>query len=129
MVDGPGMINPNFWKHQVLNGAWMAPEGDLALKISEFNYEFGIYKLGEPDNFRWLQDRFYFDGSQRTEDRDQRFDLKLSGEPKIMAADGTVLLELEEMWHEKRSIFVKVKFPGAEGFKVRELRKPETFSE
>lgn len=128
MTDGPTMANPNLWKHELLDGAWMAPEGNLSLEIHGFDYKFGIYKPGEPDNFRWHSNRFYFDGSQKSTDKATRFDLMLCLNPSIKDTEGNTLVELLEMWHEKRSIFMKVKFPdGVE--KIRELRKPESIRE
>lgn len=129
MTDGPGMVNVNAWKHNVLDGGWITPEGDIALEISGFDYKIGIYKQGEPDNFRWHENRFYFAGWQNSPDRNVRYDLLLSSDPKIVAADGTVLVSLEEMWHEKKSIYVKLQYPNTEGVVTRELRKPKDIVE
>lgn len=127
MVDGPGMMNPNLGKHKELDGGWMAPEGDLALEIKGFDYKFGIYKAGEPDNFRWLEDRFYFDGGEGAKDRDSRFSLMLNGEPTIKDTEGNTLVTIVKMWHEKKSIYMELKYPN--GLVKRELRKFEDIKE
>lgn len=129
MVDGPGMANVNAWKHGVLNGGWMTPKGDLHMDISGFDYKFGVYKQGEPDNFRWHKDRFYFAGWQNSPNRDERFDLCFSEEPCIKDAEGNVMITLLEMWHEKRSIYMKVKYPNSEEVVVRELRQAKDIAE
>lgn len=129
MYDGPGMANVNYWKHNVLDGGWITPKGDIALEISGFDFKIGIYKQGEPDNFRWHENRFYFAGWQNSPDRNARFDLLLSCDPKILDANGNVLVSLEEMWHEQKSIYMKLKYPDTEGFVIRELRKPQDIVE
>ncbi len=129
MLDGPGMMNVNYWKHEVLNGGWISPEGNLSLEIKGFDFQFGIYKAGEPDNFRWQEGRFYFAGGQNSPNREERYDLLLSGEVEIKAADGELLVTLLEMWHEKRSVYLKLKIPGREGFVIKELRKPKDIVE
>ena len=129
MSDGPGMANVNYWKHEVLNGGWMSPVGDLSLEIKGFDYEFGVYKSDEPDHFRWTKGRFYFAGWQNSPDREERYDLLFTGEPTITDAEGNVLVSLKEMWHEKRSIYMKLKYPDKEEVVVKELRKPEDIRE
>lgn len=123
MLDGPGMMNVNYWKHQVLDGTWHAPEGTLELNFQGFDFDFGIYKAGEPDNFRWTKGRFYFDGSQNSQDKNVRYDLLLSDEPCIKDADGKVMVTLLEMWHEKISIYVKLQYPDAKEPVIKELRR------
>lgn len=129
MSDGPGMANVNYWKHDVLNGGWMSPVGDLSLEIKGFDYEFGIYKFDEPDHFRWTKGRFYFAGWQNSPNREERYDLLFTGEPTIKDAEGKVLVSLKEMWHEKRSIYMKLQYPGEENFVIKELRKPKDIVE
>ncbi len=107
MSDGPGMANVNYWKHGVLNGGWMSPVGELSLEIKGFDYEFGIYKSDEPDHFRWTKGRFYFAGWQNSPNREERYDLV----------------------HEKRSIYMKLKYPDRDELVVKELRKPEDIRE
>lgn len=125
MSDGPGMANVNYWKHEVLNGGWITPVGDLSLEIKGFDYDFGIYKAGEPDNFRWQKGRFYFAGWQNSPNREERYDLLFTGELTIKDTEGNVLVTLLEMWHEKRSVYMKLKYPNAEDFVIKELRKPK----
>lgn len=129
MSDGPGMANVNAWKHDVLNGGWITPVGDLDIEISGFDYKFGIYKKGEPDNFRWHEGRFYFAGWQNSPNREERYDLCFTGEPCIKDAEGNVLLTLLEMWHEKKSIYIKVKYPNSEDIVVKELRQAKDIVE
>jgi len=129
MVDGPGMMNVNYWKHEALNGGWGAPEGDIALNIKGFDYELGIYKAGEPDNHRWLKDRFYFNGQQKSPDREKRYDLELNGEPKVTDAEGNPLVALKAMWHEGRSIYMLLKYPDKDEVVKRELRKFKDIAE
>ncbi len=129
VTDGPGMVNTNAWKHGVLDGGWITPKGDLALEIQGFDFKIGIYKPGEPDNFRWHEDRFYFDGGQNSPKREVRFDLLLSDDPCIKDAEGKVLATLEKMWHEKKSIFMELKYPNAERSVIRELRRPKDIVE
>lgn len=129
MSDGPGMANVNYWKHEVLNGGWMSPVSDLALEIKGFDYEFGIYKSDEPDHFRWYKGRFYFAGWQNSPDREERYDLLFTGEPAILDAEGNVLVSLQEMWHEKRSIYMKLKYPDRQEAVIKELRKPKDIRE
>lgn len=129
MSDGPGMANVNCWKHDVLNGGWMSPVGDLSLEIKGFDYEFGVYKADEPDHFRWTKGRFYFAGWQNSPDRAERYDLLFTGEPTIKDAEGNVLVSLKEMWHEKRSIYMKLKYSDREEFIIKELRKPKDIVE
>lgn len=128
-TDGPTMINENYWKHEILDGEWMSPEGDISLSIKGFDFNLGKYKQGEPDNFRWTKDRFYFAGWKKSSNRAERFDLMLSNEVCVKDAEGSVLLSLEEMWHEKRSIYMKVRSSNGEGYVVRELRKPKDIVE
>lgn len=129
MTDGPIMMNVNYWKHEVLDGGWMAPTSDLALNIKGFDYEFGIYKPGEPDNFRWTKGRFYFAGGQNSPNREERYDLLFSGEPTIIDAEGKALVSIKEMWHEKKSIYMKLQYPGVESCEIKELRKPKDIAE
>lgn len=129
MSDGPGMANVNYWKHEVLNGGWMSPVGDLSLEIKGFDYEFGIYKSDEPDHFRWTKGRFYLAGWQNSPNREERYDLLFTGEPTITDAEGNVLVSLKEMWHEKRSIYMKLKYSDKEEVVVKELRKPKDIVE
>lgn len=129
MLDGPGMMNVNYWKHEVLDGGWMSPVGDLALEIKGFDFKFGIYKAEEPDNFRWQNGRFYFAGWQNSSDRAERYDLLFSDAVAIKDAEGKVLVTLREMWHEKRSVYLKLEYPGQEGFVIKELRKPKDIVE
>ncbi len=129
MLDGPGMMNVDYWKHKVLNGGWIAPEGNLSLEIKDFDFQFGIYKAGEPDNFRWQKGRFYFAGGQHSSNREERYDLLLSEDVVIKDAEGNILVILKEMWHEKRSVYLKVEFPNREDFVIKELRKPQDIVE
>lgn len=129
MLDGPGMANVNYWKHKVLDGSWHAPEGTLELNFQGFDFDFGIYKAGEPDNFRWTKGRFYFDGSQNSQDRAVRYDLLFSDEPCIKDAEGKLMITLLEMWHENKSIYMKVQYPDAKEPVIKELRRMKDIRE
>lgn len=107
----------------------MAPTSDLVLNINGFDYEFGIYKPGEPDNFRWIKGRFYLAGGQNSPNRENRYDLLFTGEPTIIDAEGKTLVSIKEVWHEKISIYMKLQYPGVENCVIKELRKPKDIAE
>lgn len=128
-VDGPGMMNPNVWKHARLDGQWVAPEGDVAAEVSGFDYKLGVYKLGEADNFAWLKNRFYFSGAtDATSDRNH-ISLNLNSPTVIKDSEGNELANLKEMWEEKGTLFVKLVYVPAGTIKVRQLRRPHTILE
>lgn len=129
MVDGPGMMNSNVWKHERLNGSWIAPEGDVAAEISGFDYKLGIYKAGEADNFAWLKYRFYFPGPLDSPPGRDRIPVNLSSPTIIKDSQGNELATLKEMWEEKGTLFVKLDYAFDGIIRVRQLRRPRTILE
>lgn len=129
MTDGPGMVNSFYWKHDILNGAWVTPNGKYILDINGFDFTFGVYQSDVDNHFVNVSSRFWFDGSQRSQNREKRFDLKVMNDFFVTRSDGQKICKLINMYHEKDSIYVEIEiFPSNE--KLTEIfMKPEKILE
>ena len=128
-MDGPGMVNPNVWKHQRLDGLWMAPEGDIDCRISGFDYDLGIYKDDEPEHFCRHKNSFYFPGPMDCPPGKERIDLLLNAPTVVKDSAGNVIAQIEQMWEIKGTLYIKVLYASREVAQIRQLRNPKTFEE
>lgn len=127
--DGQITINPNMWKHETLNGTWVAPEGTCNLMISDFDYTLEVYQSDEPDHFAKYVSRFYF-LSNPEDDANKHIELHLSLEDNIVLnSKKEPICEIISMRFEKNTIFVKLKYKDKENVKIWQLRRFKTIAE
>ena len=103
MLDGDSMINKNYRRHDLLNGAWVTPKSDFSMYISGFDYTLRAYDKGE------LTARFWFD----TDGTPSDFSLCVMGTEDLTGKNGEPMFRLKEMHFSDRTI------------KARLLRLPE----
>lgn len=128
-TDGPGMVNPNVWKHQILNGSWVAPEGTCNLKISDFDYTLEVYQKDEPEHFAKYTSRFYF-GNSPEDDAKKHIELNLSfGENIVNNSKKEPICEINRMRYENGTIFVKLTYKDSTKSKTWQLRRFKTMME
>ncbi|MBO5558607.1 hypothetical protein [Ruminococcus sp.] len=98
MLDGDSMINKNYHRHDLLNGAWVTLKSDFSLYISGFDYTMRAYDKGE------LTARFRFD----TEGTPSEFPLCIMGTEKITDHSGKPLFILNDMHFSNGTITARI---------------------
>lgn len=128
-TDGQIMSNPNVWKHQILDGDWVAPEGTCGLKISDFDYTLEVYQKDEPDHFAKYVSRFYFLNNPE-DDAQKQIELHLSlGDNTVLNSKNEPVCDVLGMRYNKNTIYIKLKYKDSKDIKTWQLRKFNTIKE